>query len=111
MLYAGRLLAVLPVSRVDNWIAAFDELRKYKEALFVPGHGEPGKLAGFEDSTYAYLTTLKTHMDEAVEEGIELQEAIRSLDQSRWRQLADIEALAGRNAHQTYLEREAAAFE
>jgi glyoxylase-like metal-dependent hydrolase (beta-lactamase superfamily II) len=111
VLYRGRLLSILSVSRVDGWIDAFDELRKFSEARFVPGHGEPGGLASFEDSTYAYLTTLKAHMDKAVDEGIDLQEAIASLDQSQWQHLADFDALAGRNAHQTYLEREAGAFE
>ena len=111
VLYGGRLLAILPVSRVDDWIAAFETLRGYQDALFVPGHGEPGKLSDFEHSTYQYLTTLKTHMDDAIDQGLELQDAIKSLDQVSWKDLADFDALAGRNAHQTYLEREAAAFE
>ncbi len=111
VLYAGRLLAVLPVSRVEGWIAAFDRLRTFGNARFVPGHGKPGKLVDFEHPTYAYLTTLLAHMDEAVDEGIELQDAIGTLDQSPWQDLADFDALAGRNAHQTYLEREALAFE
>lgn len=111
VLYDGRLLAVLPVSRVDGWIAAFEGLRAFDDATFVPGHGRPTQLSGFEHSTYDYLTTLKTHMDHAVDEGVGLQEAIDSLDQSPWQNLADFDALAGRNAHQTYLEREAAAFE
>ncbi len=111
VLYGGRLLAVLPVSRTDGWITAFEGLKAFGEARFVPGHGEVGALAEFEQPTYAYLRTLKAHMDEAVEAGTGLQEAIGSLDQSPWADLADFDALAGRNAHQTYLEREAAAFE
>ena len=111
VLYGGRLLAVLPVSQVENWIEAFDKLRDFEDSLFVPGHGKPGRLADFEHSTYRYLTTLKAHMDEAVEQGSDMQDAIDSLDQGEWQQLADFEALAGRNAHQTYLEREEAAFE
>jgi glyoxylase-like metal-dependent hydrolase (beta-lactamase superfamily II) len=111
VLYGGRMLAILPVSRVDEWIRVIDNLRSFDNVVFVPGHGEPGSLGEFEDSNYNYLTTLKAHMDEAIEEGIELQVAIDSLDQSEWQNLADFEALAGRNAHQTYLEREMAAFE
>ena len=111
VLYGGRLLSVLPVSRLDGWIAAFDSLRSDANAVFVPGHGVPGRLADFEQPTYAYLTTLKAHMDRAVDQGTELQEAIGSVDQAPWQQLADFDALAGRNAHQAYLEREAAAFE
>ena len=111
VLYGGRMLAVLPVSRIDGWIAAFDRLRNFESVRFVPGHGELGEIADFEHPTYEYLTTLKMHMDDAVDEGIELQDAIGTLDQSPWQDLADWDALAGRNAHQTYLEREAAAFE
>jgi len=58
VLYRGRLLAVLPVSRVEGWISAFDRLRELGDVQFVPGHGEPGKLADFEEPTYRYLTTL-----------------------------------------------------
>jgi glyoxylase-like metal-dependent hydrolase (beta-lactamase superfamily II) len=111
VLYGGRLLAVLPVSRVDDWISAFDRLREFGDVQFVPGHGAPGKLAEFEEPTYRYLTTLKSHMDAAVETGTDIQEAISNLDQTPWQHLADFDSLAGRNAHQTYLEREAASFE
>lgn len=111
VLYRGRLLAVLPASRVDGWISAFDRLREFGDVQFVPGHGAPGKLADFEEPTYRYLTTLKSHMDAAVETGTDLQEAISNLDQTPWQHLADFDSLAGRNAHQTYLEREAASFE
>lgn len=111
VLYGGRLLAILPVSRTDGWIEAFDKLRAFDQPLFIPGHGSPGQLADFEDSTYKYLTTLKTHMDQAIEQGTDLQEASKLLDQSNWGKLADFDALSGRNAHQTYLEREAASFQ
>lgn len=112
VLYAGRLLAVLPVSHVGDWIAAFNQLRNYPEdTLFVPGHGKPGKLSAFVAPTYDYLVTLKEHMDDAVDAGTPMQDAIDSLDQSAWNHLADFESLSGRNAHRAYLEREAAAFE
>ncbi len=111
LLYAGRLLSILSESRVQGWIQAFGLLREFGDAQFVPGHGEPGPLSAFEHSTYEYLTALKRHMDQAVEEGIDLQDAIGSFDQSGWKGLADFEALAGRNAHQAYLQSEAAAFE
>ncbi len=111
ILCGGRLLAILPVSRVDQWITTFDSLRKFTGALLVPGHGQAGKLEDFEHSTYQYLTTLKTHMDNAIQQGLDLNDALRRLDQTPWQGLADFDNLAGRNAHQTYLEREAASFE
>jgi glyoxylase-like metal-dependent hydrolase (beta-lactamase superfamily II) len=111
VLYGGRLLAVLPVSRVSGWIGAFERLRAFPDARFVPGHGTPGKLADFEQPTYSYLTALKTHMDAAVESGTDLSDAVASFDQSPWKDLADFDELAGRNAHQSYLEAEAASFQ
>ena len=111
VLYGGRLLAVLPVSRTDGWIAAFEGLNAFGEARFVPGHGDVGALADFEQPIHAYLRRLKAQMDEAVEAGTGLQDAISGLDQSPWSELADFDALAGRNAHQADLEREAAVFE
>ncbi len=111
VLYGGRLLSILSESRVQGWIRAFGQLREFGDAQFVPGHGEPGPLSAFEHSTLEYLTKLKRHVDQAVEEGVDMQDAIGSFDQSGWKGLADFAALAGRNAHQAYLQSEAAAFE
>ncbi len=111
VLYRGRLLSILSESRVQGWINAFERLRQFGVALFIPGHGEPGPLSAFEHSTHEYLTALKQHMDHAVDEDIDLQDAIGSFDQSGWKGLADFKALSGRNAHQAYLQSEAAAFE
>lgn len=110
VLYGGRLLSVLPESSVEGWIEAFDRMREFGDAEFIPGHGEPGPLSAFEHPTYDYLVTLKRHMDQALEDFVDMQDAIDSLDQSAWRDLADFESLAGRNAHQSYLQSEAASF-
>lgn len=111
LLYRGRLLSLLPVSRLQGWIAGYELLRRYPETTrFVPGHGEPGPLAAFEHPTYAYLTTLRDHMARAAEEWVGLNAAIDSLDQSDWQELANFEALAGPNAHQAYLEFEDSGF-
>jgi glyoxylase-like metal-dependent hydrolase (beta-lactamase superfamily II) len=111
VLYGGRLLAVLPVSQVAGWIGAYERLRAFPDRVWVPGHGTPGQLADFEHPTHAYLTALKTHMDAAVASGTDLNDAIAGFAPSPWKDLADFAELAGRNAHQTYLEAEAAAFE
>lgn len=110
ILYSGRLLAVLNVSSVTGWIIAYDKLRTLPAKLFVPGHGPASPLSGFEQSTYAYLTALKTHMDAAVNNGVDASTAINSFDSSRWKNLANYSELAGRNASLTYLESEAESF-
>jgi len=111
ILYSGRLLSVQSVSNVKHWIEAFDRLKQFNDVLFVPGHGQPGKLKDFEFSTRQYLTLLFNHMNKMVDEGIDLQEAIEKLDQSQFSKLANYKELAGRNANWTYVEREAASFE
>ena len=110
ILYGGRLLAVLPDSNVKAWIKTFDALAVFGDAVFIPGHGKPGKLKTFEFPTRDYLNLLYDHMGKKIEAGADIQEAINSLDQSRFKTLADFDALSGRNASWTYLEREAEFF-
>ncbi|MBI3188078.1 MAG: MBL fold metallo-hydrolase [Gammaproteobacteria bacterium] len=110
ILYSGRLLAVLNVSNVGGWITAYEKLRTLPAKLFVPGHGPASPLAAFEHPTYAYLTALKTHMDDAVNNGVDANTAISGFDSSRWKNLANYSELAGRNASLMYLESEADSF-
>ena len=110
-LYSGRLPAVLPDSNVKSWLQAFDGLRSYKGYTFVPGHGDAAKLSAFEKPTYQYLSALHKHMTDAVDDSLDMQEAIDSMDQSDFSRFADYDMLAGRNASWTYQEAERAAFE
>lgn len=109
-LYGERLLAVLPISNVKSWISAYNSLKQFGDSIFIPGHGQPGKLSNFQFSTRDYLGLLFNHMEKMVEEGVDLQDAIKKLDQSRFSGLVNYEDLAGRNASWAYLEREADSF-
>ena len=111
ILYSGRLLAVTPDSDIKSWIGVFDQLSRYGDATLIPGHGQPGPLTDFDFPTRQYLNLLLTHMDKMVDEGVDAQDAIDQLDQSRFSKLSNFDQLAGRNASWAYLEREAAAFE
>ncbi|MCI0506136.1 MAG: MBL fold metallo-hydrolase [Gammaproteobacteria bacterium] len=111
ILYADRLLAVIEESNVKRWLEAYERLKQFGDAVFVPGHGQPGKLSTFDFPTRQYLALLLDHMNKMVEEGVDAQDAINRLDQSRFSKLANFEELAGRNASWTYLQREAAGFE
>ncbi len=111
ILYAQRLLAVLPDSNTKSWLSVFDQLKQYGDATFIPGHGQPGPLKDFDFPTRSYLNLLLTHMDKMVDQGVDVQDAINKLDQSRYSKLTNFELLAGRNASWAYLEREQAAFE
>lgn len=111
VLYSGRLLAVLPDGSVSAWIKTFNALRDYNDVVFIPGHGQPDKLAAFEFPTLSYLQLLHDHMTRQVEAGADVQAAINSLDQSAYNKLVNFEQLAGRNASWAYLEAEAASFD
>lgn len=110
ILYSGRLPAVIDGGNVKAWIKTFDALKQFGDAMFVPGHGNPAKLSAFEFSTRQYLVALRDHMAKAVELGKDSQDAIASLDQSRFSKLANYEELAVRNAGFAYLEAEAESF-
>jgi glyoxylase-like metal-dependent hydrolase (beta-lactamase superfamily II) len=111
MLYAQRLLAINTEGNIKSWLAAFDRLKQFGDVIFIPGHGQPGPLKDFDFPTRQYLELLYTHMQKKVDEGVDLQDAIDSLDQSRFSKLDNFKDLAGRNASRAYLEQEAAAFE
>ncbi len=110
LLYAGRLLALLPDSSVIGWLAGFERLRTLDAARFVPGHGQPGPLSAFEIPTLNYLLALKKHMDAAFKAGADPSAAARSFDARPWSGLANFAELAGRNASLAYLESEREGF-
>lgn len=110
VLYSGRLPAIVAGGNIKSWIAVFEKLREFGDVRFVPGHGKPAPLADFEFPTLEYLKLLHTHMTKMVEDGKDAQDAMASLDQSRWAKLANYQDLAGRNASLAYLEAEAASF-
>jgi glyoxylase-like metal-dependent hydrolase (beta-lactamase superfamily II) len=110
VLYRGRLPAVIEGGSVKTWLEGFERLREFGDVTFVPGHGQPGKLSDFEFSTRDYLRMLRAHMTRSVEQGRDMQDAMKSLDQSRFAKLANFQDLAGRNASIAYIEAEAEAF-
>jgi len=110
ILYSGRLLAIVNGGNIKQWRETFNYLKKYKDATFIPGHGQPAKLSAFEKSTYEYLTLLDLHMSKMLEEDIDMQDAMKRLDQSTYSYLENYKQLAGKNANRAYQEAERAAF-
>ncbi len=110
ILYSGRLLAIVPGGNIKQWMETFNYLKKFKNATFIPGHGDPKPLAFFIKPTYEYLKLLDSYMSAKVEEGIDMQDAIDKLDQSEFSYLENFKDLSGRNANRAYQEAENAAF-
>lgn len=111
ILYSGRLLSLVTGSNMREWIETYGYLKKYLNALFIPGHGRPAPLTDFDKPTLSYIQMLDTYMRQALKNGIDMQDAITGLDQSAYAYLANYDELAGRNANLAYQEAERAAFE
>jgi glyoxylase-like metal-dependent hydrolase (beta-lactamase superfamily II) len=106
LVYVDRMLGVIPVSNTKNWVASFEALEKLAPKQIVPGHGKVCDLAKAKRDTKDYLVLLRGHMKAALDKGLDLQGAIDTLDQSRFKYLLNYELLKGSNASNTYLEME-----
>lgn len=107
LVYVDRLLGVIPVSNTKDWLASFEAMEKLAPRKIVPGHGPVCDLPKARRETKDYLVLLRTHMKTAIDKGLDLQTAINTLDQSRFKSLLNYDALKGGNASRTYLELEA----
>lgn len=106
MIYVDRLLGVLPFSNATQWLTSFAEMEKLQPKIIVPGHGQVCDLAKAQRESRDYLHQLVEHMRHAVDDMVDLQKAIDSLDQSAWKHLANYDLLKGGNASRVYLEME-----
>lgn len=106
LVYVDRLLGVIPVSNTKNWLASFEVMEKLAPKRIVPGHGKVSNLAKAKRDSKDYLVLLRGHMKTALDKGLDLQSAINSLDQSRFKHLLNYDSLKGGNASRTYLEME-----
>lgn len=106
LVYVDRLLGVIPVSNTKDWLASFEAMEKLAPRQIVPGHGKVCDLARARRDTKDYLVLLRTHMKTALDKGMDLQSALNSLDQIRFKHLLNYDGLKGGNASRTYLEME-----
>lgn len=106
LVFVDRLLGVLPFSRVSDWLASLAAIERLAPTIIVPGHGVPCDLAKAQRETTDYLRMLNNHMRQALDDMVDLQEAIDSLDQSAYAHLPNYEMLKGGNASRVYLELE-----
>lgn len=104
IVYVDRLLAVLPVSSTRHWLDAFAEIERLQPARIVPGHGRVTDLGTAQAQTRDYLRALRTHMQQAVERGTDLGEAVRSFDGGPFLRLQLAAELMPGNANRAYLE-------
>ena len=106
VVYVNRLLGVIPVSNTRNWLATFAVIEALDPKIVVPGHGGVTDLATARADTQAYLVALRAHMKKAVEDGVDMGEAVKSFDTKPWLRLRNADELLPGNASRTYLELE-----
>lgn len=104
VLFSGRLLATIPDGNIKEWIQGYQQLQTINANLFIPGHGQPGKLSNFDHPTLAYLTLLSTSMDKAIAQGLDVSQSIDAINDRAWQSLENYPLLAKKNAYQAYLE-------
>ena len=104
VVYVDRMLNVLPVSHTAHWLASFAALEALAPTTIVPGHGRVTDLATAGADTRDLLLALRTHMQQAVEQGIDPSAATRSFDARPWRHLLNAAELLPGSASRTYLE-------
>ncbi|WP_417249159.1 MBL fold metallo-hydrolase [Celeribacter sp.] len=105
IVYVDRLLGNGPARDTDSWIAVFDEMAAFNPAHIVPGHGGPTDLPTATRDTRDYLVNLRAQIGALIEAGGDIMQ-VPSIDQTPWQDLAQFDALAGRNAQATYEEME-----
>ena len=106
VVYVQRMLGVLPVSNTKRWLETIAVIESLNPARIVPGHGTVTNLATARADTRDYLAALRAHMKKAVDDGIDIDAAIRSFDGKPFARLANSSELAPGNASRTYLELE-----
>jgi len=106
VVYADRLLGVLPVSNTRAWLATFAEIERLDPERIVPGHGRVCDLARARSDTRDYLLALRAHMKKAVDDGTDLGAAVKSFDGRAFKRLLNAAELMPGNANRAYLELE-----
>jgi glyoxylase-like metal-dependent hydrolase (beta-lactamase superfamily II) len=104
VVYVDRMLGVLPVSQTRHWLASFAVIEQLQPRVLMPGHGGVSNLATAQADTQACLLALRAHMKKAVDDGVDISEAVRSFNAAPFMRLLNAAELMPGNASRTYLE-------
>lgn len=88
LLFAGHTPVV--DGKLKGWLAALQQLRGWKVATAVPGHGAPSRdWPGALDAEERYLTRLQADTRRAIKDGWTLSQAVERIapDRAEWRLL------------------------
>jgi glyoxylase-like metal-dependent hydrolase (beta-lactamase superfamily II) len=106
VVYVDRMLGVLPVSHTRHWLDTFAVIEQLAPRVVVPGHGDVTDVRTAQADTQAYLQALRVHMKKAVDDGVDVSEAVKAFDNRPYLRLLNAAELVPGNASRTYLELE-----
>jgi glyoxylase-like metal-dependent hydrolase (beta-lactamase superfamily II) len=108
LIYTERMLAIIPIGDTRNWVKAFDQAVALNPAVIVPGHGRPTTVAQAKAQTRDYLDYLLTSVKQYIDKDQFIDDAVKGIDQSKYKDLVNYDLLARRNVYNLYLEFERA---
>jgi len=106
VVYVDRVLGLHPVSRTKTWLDSFAVIDQLKPQTIVPGHGKVTDLATAQAHTRDLLLALRTHMKQAVDDGVDISAAVKTFNGKPFAHLKHADVWLPQLANQTYLEME-----
>lgn len=105
--FYNRMIALFDYTQTGGWIESFAKFEEKAKTVkhLIPGHGGPIDLATVKEATVGYLSYMREQVRALLDDGEELS-AIRKIDQSKWKELKEWEALTYNNANRIWLEME-----
>lgn len=86
---------------INRWISALESIRALKPVYIIGGHGLRTD-ASASDMTYDYLTSLRDAVKTAIDEGIGIGAATRSITLSRFQSVALYKMMHAQNVETAY---------
>lgn len=106
VVYVERTLGLIEVSLGKTWLDSFAVIDALQPQTIVPGHGKVTDLATARAHTRDLLLALRTHMKQAVDDGVEISAAVKSFDAKPFAHLKHADVWIPQLANRTYLEME-----
>ncbi len=106
VVYVDRTLGLIPVSRSKTWLESFAVIDEIKPRTIVPGHGNVTNLTTAQAHTRDLLLALRAHMKKAIDDGVDLDAAVKSFNGKPFAMLKHADVWIPQLANQTYLEME-----
>jgi glyoxylase-like metal-dependent hydrolase (beta-lactamase superfamily II) len=104
VVYADRVLGLIPVSKTKAWLDSFAVLDQLKPSIIVPGHGHITNLATAQKQTRDLLIALRTHTKREVDGAGDMNAAIKGFDAKPFAQLKHASTWIPQLVNLTYIE-------